>query len=203
MSTQYDSVPTKEIIEQAAAALKENGFDTHVVADGKAAIKVVTDIVPKGAEVLTVTSVTVDETGIGEVLNGEDYISVRAQLMELMGQEDKAHEQREIGSVPEVVVGSAHAITLDGKILVASATGSQIPAEVYGADKVIYVVGAQKITKDLNDGYKRIQEHSVPLEDKRALAAYGIHTSFNKLLVLNKERPGRISVVIVEQNIGY
>ena len=79
----------------------------------------------------------------------------------------------------------------------------QIPNEVYGATKVIFVVGAQKLVKDLADGIRRIEEYSVPREDKRALAAYGVDTSFNKLLVLNKEAPGRISVVIVKQNVGY
>jgi hypothetical protein len=203
MNTAYDSVPTNEIIAQTKNALEQNGINVEIVENAARAINAVTKIIPLGAKVFTATSVTVDSIGLADKLNGPDYTSVRSKLMELRSQEGKETEQRQIGAVPDVVVGSVHALTQDGKIMVASATGSQLSSEVYGASKVIYVVGAQKIVLDLNDGLKRIEEYIVPLEDARAMKAYGGHTSFNKLLVINKERPGRINVVIIKDNIGF
>jgi hypothetical protein len=87
--------------------------------------------------------------------------------------------------------------------MIASASGSQFPGEAFGSDKVIFVVGAQKLVKDLAAGLKRIEEHSVPLEDERAQAAYGAGTKFAKLLVINTDAPGRITVVIIKENIGF
>ena len=87
--------------------------------------------------------------------------------------------------------------------MIASATGSQIPNEVYGASHVIFVIGAQKLVTDINDGLERIKQHTVPLEDKRAQKAYGVGTSLNKLLILFRENPGRFQVIIIRQNVGF
>jgi hypothetical protein len=103
----------------------------------------------------------------------------------------------------DYVVSSVHAVTRDGKLLVASATGSQLGIQAYGADKVLFVIGTQKVVDDVDAGVARIENHVVPLEDTRALAAYGVNTSFSKLLILNKEMPGRVTVILVEEPLGY
>ena len=85
----------------------------------------------------------------------------------------------------------------------ASATGSQIGAVGFGANAVIPVIGAEKIVRDLDESLRRIEEHCLPLEDHRALRAYGQRSAINKLLVLNKETPGRIHVILVQAALGY
>jgi len=203
MSSSYDNVPSDQIIDKAVQSLKENGISASVVDTAQQAKDAALKIVPKGSRVLTPSSITVREIGLDEVLNGPDYVSVKAEVTELYGKEDKKYEQRKLGSVPEVVVSSVHALSQDGKILIASATGSQIPSEAYGADKVVLVVGAQKIVEDLQDGLKRIEEYVVPLEDKRMMKAYGSHTSYRKLLIINKEAEDRIHIIIVKEKLGF
>jgi L-lactate utilization protein LutC len=200
----FAEVASDKEINETVGALKNNGFAVQVFKTKEEAKKAVLDLIPKGSEVFTGTSATLDETGISEALNGgSDYISLRNKMVALMSDPQKKKETKQIAGTPDYVVSSAHALTHDGKIMIASASGSQLPSEAYGANQVIFVVGAQKLVKDLNDGLRRIEEHIVPLEDKRALAAYGIHTSFNKLLVLNKETPGRVTVVIVKEKLGF
>jgi hypothetical protein len=102
------------------------------------------------------------------------------------------------------VLGSVHALTETGIALIASATGSQLGPYGAGASKVIWVVGSQKIVPTLEEGLKRLEEYTFALEDARALKAYGVHSSINKLLVVNREStPGRITVVIVKENVGF
>jgi hypothetical protein len=199
----YGTVASDERIAKTLEALKANNFDATVVDDLASAKNTVLSQIEDNARVFTGTSATLQEAGLDEALNDSPYRSVRNAYMAFYGQEDKAVEMKQIGSAADVAVSSVHAITEDGKLLIASASGSQLPAEAYGATKVIFVVGAQKLVKDLADGIRRIEEYSVPREDKRALAAYGVNTSFNKLLVFNKEAPGRVSVVIVRENVGY
>ena len=151
----------------------------------------------------TSTSVTLDQTGIAEVLNGENYVSLRNRLYSFMGDPTKKKEMKQVVADADFVVASVHAVTADGKLLIASASGSQLPLAAYGADRVIFVVGTHKIVADIEAGLHRIDHHSVPLEDKRALAAYGITTVFAKLLVFNKEAPGRVTVILVEEVLGY
>ena len=101
-------------------------------------------------------------------------------------------------------IGSAHAVTETGEIVVASMTGSQLPAYAYAAEKVIFVVGAQKVVKDLAEAHERISVHVLPLESERAKAAYGVPGSaVNKILEIRGDFPGRVAVVLVEQEFGF
>src|SRR3989344_2573254 len=58
----------------------------------------------------------------------------------------------------EVLPKEASVLTKDGHVLIASRSGSQIPGYAYGADHVIWVVGAQKLVDDIDEGIKRIYD---------------------------------------------
>jgi len=120
-----------------------------------------------------------------------------------MGDPEKAVEMRRVGSGSDWTVGSVHAVTEDGQVVVASATGSQLPNYVYGASNVIWVVGSQKIVPNLSDAFDRIETHTFKLEDARAQEAYGAHSSLNKLLVYRKETQGRVTIILVKQAVGF
>jgi len=199
----YNEVADEATITATLKALIANNFDAQVVENLTAAKKAVIDIIPDGSEVFTAPSVTLQEAGLDEVLNESPFVSVRAKFKSLYGQPDKAVEMRRIGSAADYAVGSVHAVTKEGYLMIASATGSQIPNEVYGASHVIFIVGAQKLVTDINDGLERIKQHTVPLEDERAKKAYGVGTSLNKLLILFRENPGRVQVIIIRQNVGF
>src|SRR6266404_3042892 len=177
----YTTIASDELIGTTVKALKGNGFEVRVSQNTAEAKAAVLSLIPLGSEVFTNTSITLDQAGIAEDLNRPEYVSARKKMMALYGDPKNKKEMKQVACTPEYAIGSANAITMDGQIMVASATGSQIASEAYGADKVICVVGAQKLVKDLAAGVKRIQVHSVPLEDERGQAAYGGHTAFNKL----------------------
>ena len=202
-ATEHTELAPHETTLATAENLRANGFTVQVVASGAEAKDLVLSLVPAGSEVFTSTSVTLDQTGIAEVLNGENYVSLRNRLYSLMGDPSKKKEMKQVVAGADFVVASVHAVTADGKLLIASASGSQLPLAAYGADQVIFVVGTHKIVADIEAGLHRIDNHSVPLEDKRALAAYGINTVFAKLLLFNKEAPGRVTVILVEEALGY
>jgi len=120
----------------------------------------------------------------------------------------QGREMRKLGAGPDISVGSAHAVTETGSILFASLTGSQLPGYAYGAGTVIWVVSTKKIVKDLEEGFKRIEEHILPLESVRARKAYGLPDTFNsypgKVLVFNREiQPGRAKLIFVKEDLGF
>lgn len=203
VTTEHITLAHPDETLSTAAALRSNGFAVHVVDSGLEAKELVLGMIPHGSEVFTSTSVTLDQTGIAEVLNGPDYVSLRNQLYSFMGDPSKKKEMKQTVAAADFVVASVHAITADGKLLIASASGSQLPLAAYGADHVIFVVGTHKVVPNLDAGVRRIEDHSVPLEDERALAAYGFGTLFAKLLVLNKEPQGRVTVILVNEPLGY
>ena len=110
---------------------------------------------------------------------------------------------RKLGAAPDVFVNSAHAVTEDGSIVVASATGSQLGPIASGAGEVFLIVGAQKVVPDLATALRRIETYVFPLEDARAQEAYGMHSALNKILIVNGDFPGRVTVVLVEESIGF
>jgi L-lactate utilization protein LutC len=201
----YANVKDDAIITKAKGALEANGFKVTVVDNATAAKDAALALLPKGEEVLTMTSKTLEKIGLDTAINESgDYDAVRQKLNAMWGDASKKGEQRKLGAAPEHAIGSVHAVTEDGRVVIASNTGSQLPAYLYGAGHVVWVVGAQKITKDLDDAMQRINEYVVPLEDARALVAYGGHTNLSKLAIVNKEIvPGRIDIILVKEALGF
>ena len=81
--------------------------------------------------------------------------------------------------------------------------GSELASYAWGAANVIFVVGAQKLVPSLEAAHQRIYQHSLPLEDARAQAAYGQHSQVGKILEIHQELPGRIHIVLIRQPVGY
>ncbi len=95
------------------------------------------------------------------------------------------------------------AITEQGEVIIASASGSHLTPAAAGAGKVIWIVGTQKLVRSVEEGLRRIREHCLPAEDRRARLAYGQPSAINKLLIVQGEHlPGRISIVLVKQSLG-
>jgi len=204
----FKALASAESVERTVKALAENGIEAHVLDTKEAATKKVLELIPRGAEVFTAGSVTLDELGLARELNESGrYDAVKPRLMK-MDQKTQGREMRKLGTAPDVAIGSAHAVTETGSVLFASLTGSQLPAYAYGAGTVIWIVSAKKIVKDVEEGFKRIYEHIVPLESVRARKAYGLPDSFNsfpsKVLVFNREiQSGRVKMLIVNEDLGF
>lgn len=204
--TNWDKVADDQTIKNTILALENNGLKAVVVDSRKEAKEKVLDLIPKGSEVMTMTSVTLDTIGATEEINRKDgkFKPLRDKLYS-MDKNTQQQEMNKLGAAPEFAVGSVHAVTEEGEVLIASNTGSQLPAYSYGALNVIWVVGAQKIVKNIDQGIKRIYQYSLVLENERAKKAYGVPGSaVNKILMVNKEvQPGRIKLILVKEKLGF
>ena len=204
--SQWDQLASKESIDKTIEALKANGIDAKFVANGEEAKKEVFALIPDGAEVMTMSSVTIDTLGISkEVQEGGKYNSVKNKLNS-MNRQTQGLEMLKIGAAPEWSVGSIHAVTEDGHVLIASNTGSQLPAYASGASHVIWVVGTQKIVKNNDQAFKRIYDYILPLESDRLNKLYNLTMgSFvSKILIINREvKPGRITLIFVGEKLGF
>jgi hypothetical protein len=191
-------------IDAAAAALERNGITSLVVDSGEHARDAVRSILPIGAEVFNNTSRTLEAIGVAEDIERSGlYQPLRPRLYQ-MDREMQAREMRLLAATPDFVVGSVHAVTEDGSVLIASASGSQLGPLVSGAGHVILVVGGQKIVVDVGTGLRRISEYCFPLEDRRAREAYGVPSGVNNVLIINRAiTPRRISAVLVKQSLGF
>ncbi|HEX9331454.1 MAG TPA: LUD domain-containing protein [Anaerolineales bacterium] len=201
---EFTKLATDEQIESVVKALEANNIHVIVVESGEEARKLVLQLVPPGAEVYANISKTLEKIGVtDEIDQSGRYDAVRPKVLAL-DRKTQADGMRILRARPAYIIGSVHAITEDGHILTASNGGSQLAPYAYGAGKVILVVGAQKIVKDLNEGFRRIEEYSYPLEDARLRAMLGVPSSIGKILIVNREIvPGRTTVIIVKEELGF
>ena len=202
-NAEFSKLASDAQIERTAKALEANGMKVLIAENGEEAKRLVLDLVPQGAEVYANQSKTLEKIGLtAEFDTSGRYNAVRPRVFSL-DRRTQANEIRKLRSIPDYIVGSVHAVTESGQVLTASGTGSQLTAYSYGAGKVIWVIGTQKIVRDLNEGFRRVEEYSHPLEDARMFEAYQAHSSLNKLLIINRDVPGRITVVLVKENLGF
>lgn len=205
VKVKWNQLADKKIVQKTIDSLKKNGITAYYVETSEEANKKVLELLPEGSEVMNMTSMTLDSIGISELIQKSGkFNSIRNKILS-MDREKQGKEMQKLGAAPEWVIGSAHAVTQDGHVMIASASGSQLPAYSYGSSNVIWVVGTQKIVKTDDEGIKRIYEHCLPLESERARKAYGVPgSSINKLLIINKEfQEGRIYLIFVNEVLGF
>jgi acyl-CoA hydrolase len=196
-------LPDDQTLEATVVALEEHGFSVEVFDGFDAAREAVLARIPHGSSVMTNTSVTLQDTGIADAINeGGPYESARKKMFAL-DFATQAQEMKAIGGQPDYALGSVHAVTREGTLVIASASGSQLASYAWGAANVIFVVGAQKLVPNLEAAHERIYQHSLILEDARAYAAYGQNSSVGKILEIHQEAPGRIHVVLIRQSVGF
>jgi len=199
----FTALPDRQTLDATVVALEEHGFSVEIVDDLDAARDAVLARIPEGSSVMTNTSVTLQEAGIAEAINdGGPYESVRNKMMAL-DFATQAQQMKVIAGQADFALGSVHAVTRGGALFIASASGSQLSSYAWGAADVIFVVGAQKLVATPDDARERIFQHSLKLEDARALAAYGQNSSVGKILEIHQELPGRIHIVLIQKSVGF
>ena len=200
----FSRVASREQIRAVAGALERNGITCTMVDSVEEARGAVRSSLPVGAEVYNNTSRTLEVTRVAEdIERSGNYQPLRPRLYQ-MDREMQGREMRQLSASPDWVVGSVHALTEEGSLLIASASGSQLGPIASGAGHVILVVGAQKIVPDLYTGLRRIYEYCFPLEDQRARQAYGVSSGVNNILIVNKAiASGRITAILVNESVGF
>jgi hypothetical protein len=180
----FTALPDDQTLAATVVALEEHGFSVEVVDDLDAARKTALARIPAGSSVMTNTSVTLAETGIADAINDSGpYESARNKMFAL-DFATQAQEMKAIGRQPDYALGSVHAATHDGTLVIASASGSQLASYAWGR-------------------CQRIYQHGLKLEDARAQAGCGQHGSVGKVLEIHQELPGRIHVVLIRQHVGF
>lgn len=200
----FARLASDEQIIRTARALEANGIHALIAENGAEAKRMFFELIPVESEVLLGASVTLEKLGIKDEIDKSGHFDSLRPKMFAMNRETQGKEIRKLGGSPDFAAGSVHAVTEDGQVMIASKTGSQLGPYASGAGKVIWVVGAQKLVKNLDEGFKRIREYCYPLEEEHMHQLYNMSTGVNKVLIINNEfRPNRITMIIVKEEIGF
>jgi len=200
----YAALASEASLQTTARRLDENGMTAHTVESGADASRLALGLIPDDAEVFTATSQTLEEIGLIAGIDASTRLRSVRSVLRGMDMATQWHEMRALGARPDVIVGSVHAVTEQGEVVVASASGSQLGPYASGAGKVIWVVGSQKIVPNLDEAMRRIEEYALPLEDERAQLAYGQGSFIGKELIFYREYlPDRVHVILVKEKLGF
>lgn len=200
----WNTLANEAIVKKTIRALEKNNIHALVVDNGKEVLKTFLKLIPAGSQVFAMSSITLQATGVTDQVDRSGrYDSVRKRIMS-MKRETQGTEIRKLGAAPNWAVGSVQAVTQDGQLIIASKTGSQLAAYASGAEHVVFVAGTHKIVKNREEGFRRVYEHSLKLENKRALKVYGVESEVEKILILAKEfKPGRTTLIFVKEVFGF
>lgn len=200
----FSKPAAEDSIQTAASALRKHNFEVKIVDTAAEARAFVNTILPKDKRIFTSSSETLRLSGLDEDINASGvYKSVRQELSKL-DPKTQLPEMRRLGATPDVVVGSVHAVTEDGRLVSGSASGSQLGPYSAGAGSAVFVVGSQKVVPDLETALRRLQFYAYPREDVRAREKYGMPSTLAKVLIMNSDWPaGRTTVVLVREPIGF
>jgi hypothetical protein len=190
-------------LERVADILRANNIEVLVVGTGAEARDVVLGLIPEGSEVYSGKSRTLEEIGLyHEIVESGRFDALRPKLL-AMDRATQGREMRKLVAAPDYMLGSVAALTEDGTLVAASATGSQLGPYAAGAGRLILVVGSQKIVPDLDAAMRRIREVVFPYENEQVRGRLGVDTALEKvLLILGEWTAGRTTVILVREPVG-
>lgn len=202
----YTKISSDEVTEKVVASLRARNINTVVVNTKEEALEKIKELIPVGGSVMNGSSATLNEIGFVDYLKDgqHGWDNVHADILKEKDK-DKQTRLRKESVLADYFLGSVHAITEDGQLVIASASGSQIPSYAFTSDNVIWVAGTQKIVPTLDAAMARIRDHVVPLEDARMKSASYPGTVWARTLIIENEiMPNRhLTIILVKEKLGF
>ncbi len=201
----WAKMPSNNEVQETANAVKNRGINVIVVENKNEALEEIKSMIPRGAEVMTGSSTTLQEIGFDDYLkNGEHGWKSLSEEIQKEGDEAKRADLRRRASAAEYFLGSVNAISRNGELISCDASGSRVTAYPFSAKNLILVAGTQKITDSLESAMKRVREYVYPLENERAMKAYGMSSTIGKWVIIEREIfPNRTTLILVKEKLGF
>ncbi len=204
----FSALPSLDVVQETMEAVKARGIAVELLATRKEALDRLKSIIPAGASVMTGASVTLREIGFEALLTSKAH-PWRSLKEDIAAEKDPARQLllRKQALLADYFLGSVHALTRTGQLLIASATGSQLGPYAYSSSNIIWVVGIQKITRTVEEGIQRIREYIMPHEElrMRAMTEGKMGTMLGKLLIFEREAPflmRTVRLLLVSERVG-
>lgn len=201
-------------IETVIKNLEKRNIAGYYAENREDALKMVLEMIPEGAAVGKGGSETLNQIGIIPILKEGNYT-----YLDPFGDPDPdtAKAVKRAVFSADVMLTSANAITLDGEIVNIDGTGNRMAAVIWGPDKVIFVIGANKIVSNAEDAVDRIKCDACPpncirlgkktpcsetgkcgncLSLGNTVCCHTVTTRFSSI-------PDRMHVIMVNENLGF
>lgn len=211
MSDPLQSVVEKRI-RRTMKALEANKMTALYAATADEVAPLVESLLRPGALVATGGSMTLAETGVIALLQSGKYEYLDRTAVP--PEEVPALSRRAFSA--DFYLTSSNAVTEQGELYNVDGNANRVAAMTYGPDKVICVVGCNKIVPDLAAAERRVKDIAAPANAERLSCptpcaqtgkCENCHSPgricCTTVIHAQQRIPGRITVILVGQPLGY
>ena len=198
------------LAQKVIKGLESRNMSGYYAETKEDALKIAMELIPKGSSVTMGGAMSAHEIGLVESLKGPDYNFI---------DRDKATDKRAAMLAAydaDFFLSSANAMTEDGIMINVDGNANRVSAIAQGPKKVIFIVGMNKITKDLDSAMKRARNVAAPINAQR----FGLSTPCTAtgscmdckssdticcqiLITRYSKHKDRIHVILVNDNLGF
>jgi hypothetical protein len=202
----YTKVPSIEVINKTITSLKNHGIEVILVDNRKQALEEISKNIPQGSKIMNGSSTTLIQIGFSDLLKSGNHkwINLHEEILKEKDYVKQSDLRRKAITEANYFLSSINAITEDGKLIAVDASGSRVGALPFAAEKILIIAGANKIVPNLEEAFARINNYVINLENERAMKVYGMKSSLNKWIIIEKESaPNRIKLILIKESLGF
>lgn len=201
--------------EQIVKAIKSRRMAACYAETRDLARKAVLDRIFAGAVVYRCGSCTLRDIGVWEEVAKIDDVEVVDPFEKGIDKKEELSRRRK-GLLADIMISSTNAITLDGKLVNLDGNGNRVAAMAFGPQKVILVVGMNKVVSNVEEGMQRIRRYAAPtnnirLHFKNPCTETGYCSDCQSAgricniwsIIEGHMTKDRIEVILVGENLGY
>ena len=201
-------------IDKTLKNLQRNKFDARYVETSEEAVQAVRDMLPEGAAVSFGGSMTLIESGVTDML---------AQLpIRLLDRNKPGLTPEQVKDIYratfscDVYLCSTNAVTEEGELYNVDGNSNRVAAMLYGPDRVIVVAGVNKIVADVAEANQRVRSVAAPANATRIGCSTPCvitgtcqdcrsdgRICCNTVVMRQQRHPGRVTVLLVGETLGY
>lgn len=187
------------------AALERRGVRGVFSSTRGEALSALLQMIPAGALIAHGSSTTLEQIGLIDYLNSPSsrYRYANAEWRAENDADRRARLRASLSLESDYYLGSVQALCETGEAIGCDATGSRQAFYVYGPPNIIWVVGINKLTPTVDDGLRRAREVALPLEDQRVKRTGGSGSYIGKMVIYERDRPGRITLILIGESLGF
>jgi hypothetical protein len=204
-------------VQRLAASLAGRGMSFAYAQDRRAALAYLVERIPPGARIMNGGSATLEEIGFLAILASGRYQWLRPAIAASADREERIRARR-CATTADWLVGGVNAVTLAGEIVNVDGSGNRLAGYAFGAGKVIFVAGTNKLVPDLASAIERIR-NTAAVQECRKLelatpcavtgrcdndACRGPERQCGKILIIENEKiAGRIALLLIGEPLGF
>lgn len=210
-------------MNKTAENLRKNNMEAYIAKDSEEAVKIVESLLNEGESISCGGSATLNESGVMDLMKSGKYNFI---------DRSKAKTPEEVEAIYRQVFScdtyltSSNAVTENGELYNVDGNSNRVAAICYGPKSVIFVVGMNKIVRNLDEAVTRVKAVAAPpncfrLDKKTPCNATGECISLatggdmvsgckcdericcNYLVSAYQRHKNRFKVVLVAEALGY